>query len=358
MKASFCRGSLALVLISTVFAAHQGCGGENGSDQTPDAGDPDAGDTDTDTDTEDEVVQWPFSPDVDLNVMNTVSTLQIYPPDTPGFHHGLDLFAPAGTEVYAPISGLVETRYYFWMENDYTYEISIETDEGVRYEIHHIDKSTIPQEIEDLAAASGTVEQGAFLGNVYDGAQMGVESHIHFNVPDADIVYQNPLAFLPDLPDSIAPSLNRVYFVGAGTDGLVEVDDCVIEPDVERCELVLDAHDGIDGSSWDQSLYKLDFYLMVDDEWQHVWGFEFDRLPYADYLVGADEIYWLEPFEDADGLTVDNQIDTTADRRFLYALPLDLETVPNETSSAEMRLVAEDFAGNVTDQTFPLSAGE
>jgi murein DD-endopeptidase MepM/ murein hydrolase activator NlpD len=42
--------------------------------------------------------------------MNTVAALQMYG-SQPGFHHGLDLQAPAGTKIYAPVSGVVATRY-------------------------------------------------------------------------------------------------------------------------------------------------------------------------------------------------------------------------------------------------------
>lgn len=349
---------LVLPAMALMVATALACADDGGS-QPSDAGTTDTDtDSDSDSDTDEEVVQWPFDDDVPINVMNTISTLQFYSEESIGFHHGLDLRAESGTEVYAPVSGLVGTRYYFWIENDYTYEIWIETDEGVHYEIHHIDKSTIPQEIEDLASGGGSVEQGAFLGNVFHGPDMGVESHIHINVPTADEWYQNPLTYLPGVPDGIAPTLNRVYFVDDEADPPVEIESCAIEPDVARCSLVLDAHDNFDSSDWDHSLYELEFYLRVEDDWQLIWGFEFDQTPYQDYLVGADEIYRLEPFEDLDGAAIDNQIETTADRRFLYALPLDLESVPNETSSEEMRIVARDFAGNETDETFSLTGSE
>ena len=48
---------------------------------------------------------WPFKR-LDIQVMNTISSLQFYGP-TPGFHHGVDLLAKGKEAVYAPVSGKI-----------------------------------------------------------------------------------------------------------------------------------------------------------------------------------------------------------------------------------------------------------
>ena len=47
------------------------------------------------------------------SIINTLSTLQFYGPQ-PGFHHGLDLQAPAGTAVYAPVTGAGSNGFCGW----------------------------------------------------------------------------------------------------------------------------------------------------------------------------------------------------------------------------------------------------
>src|SRR5512140_747934 len=84
-----------------------------------------------------------------FTIINTVSTLQFYG-TTPGFHHGLDMHAPAGTPVYAPVGGIVGAGYYYpRAQVPYTYEVFIEGDDGFRWEFHHIDQATIPPDIVD-----------------------------------------------------------------------------------------------------------------------------------------------------------------------------------------------------------------
>lgn len=298
--------------------------------------------------------RWPYDESMPIDIMNTVSTLQYYGPYL-GFHHGVDTRAPAATPVYAPASGVVATRYYYVAKLDYTYEVSITTDDGLRWEVHHIDKPTIPQEIEDLAAQEARIEAGTYLGTVYDGALIGVESHIHINVLDEEAYYLNPLRFLPEVLDDLAPSFNEVYLLREDGDAYQLASDCTVTADPDRCILVLDAHDDINGSSWEHSLYQLDFYVQVGGDWQRVHGFEFDQLPDPNYRSGWQDIYWYEPFQDAQGNTVDNDVESLGDRRFLYRLPLEPVDLGSESSASEARVVLRDFAGNETEQTFSLA---
>jgi murein DD-endopeptidase MepM/ murein hydrolase activator NlpD len=154
---------------------------------------------------------WPVR-GVPPSVMNTVSALQMYG-SKPGFHHGLDLQAPAGTKIYAPVSGVVATRYYYKRPSPYTYEVSIATENGYRWEFHHIDPESIPLDIRQLAEQRGVVQQGAVLGDIYDASPLNIPPHVHINVIGAEGYYHDPLKFFPPLADPQPPVINGIYLV-------------------------------------------------------------------------------------------------------------------------------------------------
>lgn len=163
---------------------------------------------------------WPLK--VPFAVMDTISTLQMYG-NTPGFHHGVDLQAPAGSGVYAPVEGKVGMGYYYpRYKIPYTYMVSITAADGYRWEFHHIDQSSIPQAIRQLAATGGTVRRGALLAQIYDPAAMGIPSHVHVDVIDPKGVYHNGLAFFPPLQDNKPPVIRGVYLVAADNRAVAE----------------------------------------------------------------------------------------------------------------------------------------
>lgn len=148
-----------------------------------------------------QAAHYPWPVHTPLSIANTMSTLQFYGPMA-GFHHGLDLKAPAGTPVYAPTGGRVEVGYYYpRVKVPCTYGVSIVGDDGYRWEFHHIDPGTVPKGIVDLAKRHGHVASGAMLGRIYDASEMhaGIFPHVHVNVIDRNGFYQNPLISFPPL---------------------------------------------------------------------------------------------------------------------------------------------------------------
>ncbi len=280
---------------------------------------------------------WPL-PDKPAVVINTLSTLQFYGPK-PGFHHGLDLAAAAGTPVVAPVSGVVETGYYYKRKSDYTYEIAITTSDGERWELHHIDPDDIPAEIERLAEEGGEITAGTFVGRIYDASEMGLEPHLHINVLSDQESYLNPLIALGDLGDEAAPTIARTWWARPVGDQYVEVD----EPAPGKYFLVIDAYDTAPGNFWRQSLYR----LQVRQEGKTIFNFKFDALAHPSYMEGVHEIYFLGELKTLDGQIVKSA--ARKKRRFLYAVPV---KIPSK-NIPEFEIVTEDFAGNTSRALLP-----
>lgn len=209
---------------------------------------------------------WPMR-EVPPPVMNTVSVLQFYG-SNPGFHHGLDLQAPAGTKIYAPVSGLVETRYYYVRRSPYTYEVSISTENGYRWEFHHIDEESIPLEIRRLAEQRGIVQQGALLGEIYDASKVNITPHVHINVIDAEGYYHDPLKFFPSLSDPQPPLIKGIYLVDDRNQAVAaeETRETRRQPvKLGKFELVVDVLDEIPPSKIGQPVYRMDVFIEL---WQ------------------------------------------------------------------------------------------
>ncbi len=285
---------------------------------------------------------WPLK--VAFTVMDTLSTLQDYA-GTPGFHHGLDLQAPAGTPVFAPVAGKVSCDYYYpRYKSPYTFRVSIEAADGLRWELHHVDPATVPAAVEAAAARGGTVAEGTLVARITDASSVGVPSHLHVEVIDRDGVRQNPLRFLPPLADHVAPRILGIYVVGADGRAVAQQSGGGargVVPPGRTYELVVDAVDQIPPGTWGDALYGLDVTL----NGRALSSERFDRLPDADYLKGVTDVYRVKPFVDLDGKTVDNQIDLKAPRHFLFRVPF---TAPATPGTLRFDVRALDYAGNET----------
>ncbi len=292
-----------------------------------------------------------------FTIMDTVSTLQFYGP-TPGFHHGIDMRAPAGTAVYAPVAGVVGMGYYYpRAQVPYTYEVFIDGDDGFRWEFHHIDQATIPKEIAELATQHGRVERGILLARIYDAPKFdpNIPAHVHVDVIDRDGIYQNPLKFFPPVSDKTAPQIQGIY--------LVDVNNHVVAGDAPgsalptslapgNYDLVVDIIDIIDGAPMGDSVSR----LSASANGASIGSLDFrDRLPNKSYLQGVKEVYKIEPIVLPDGKKLTNQIDLSGPRKFLYRFDLDTSKVPVGVDRViRIEIMAQDFAENSTRNALEL----
>lgn len=152
------------------------------------------------------------------------------------YHGGCDLRTKESEQIYAPVSGRVEAYYYSYDRHDngymqkyiipnggsrYYYEVSIITDEGYRYEIHHIDPKTLSQELKTaLKNPHSRIEKGTVLGHVVSWPAQGIDGqyyhHIHFNIIAPDGTILNPEAHAPAVLDTESPHIEKVFAIQKG----------------------------------------------------------------------------------------------------------------------------------------------
>lgn len=298
---------------------------------------------------------WPVHSS--FTILDTISTLQLYGP-TPGFHHGLDIHAPAGTPVYAPVGGIVGMGYYYPRAKvPYTYEVFIVGDDGYRWEFHHIDQKTIPEEIVALAKRHGHVKRGTLLAQIYDAPKFdpSIPPHVHVNVIDRNGMYQNPLKFFPPLADKTAPRVQGIYLVDKKNHVVAEKTPGIKIPTFlppGKYELVMDILDIIDGAPMGDSIAR----LSVSANGTSIGNLDFfDHLPKKSFLKGVRDVYKIEPIVLPDGETITNQVDLSEPRRFLYRFDLNTAKIPMKTDGIiKMHILAQDFAENSTQYTLAL----
>ncbi len=237
--------------------------------------------------------------------------------------------------------------YYPRAQVPYTYRVSIDGDDGFRWEFHHIDQTTIPGEIADLASRKARVESGTMLARIYDAPKFdpGIPPHVHVDVIDGDGVYQNPLRFFPRVSGNAALRIQGVYLVDVTNHvvaGRAAGIDLPTEFPVGKYELVLDVIDILDGAVLGDSVSR----LSVSANGASIGSFDFrDRLPKKSYLEGVRDVYRIEPIVLPHGRTMTNQVDSSGPRKFLYRFELDTSKIPAGTDGViKIRVTAEDFA--------------
>ncbi|MGZ3651158.1 MAG: hypothetical protein ACXWR1_04110 [Bdellovibrionota bacterium] len=175
---------------------------------------------------------WPVAfQDSAHTIGNSMAEFQ--PFGAPYFHGGCDLRTKAGEEIHATVSGRLEAGHYgydtnadgsmtkYWMpwpqQGDATYfEVAVITDDGTRYENHHVDRDTLPDNIVAmLNAGAGRVTAGTLLGHVLYWPD-GDYHHTHFNIVLPSGVRVNPEYASKLLPDTKAPEILGLFALTNG----------------------------------------------------------------------------------------------------------------------------------------------
>lgn len=147
---------------------------------------------------------WPFQFE---SIGWNISSYQKYGSNA-YFHHGIDMRAPFGTDVYAPSGGRVVSVYKYGAEDVY-WEIGILDNDGFIWQFHHIDENTIPQAVWDAYYDQTPLAPYTYIGKIvqWPAAQF---HHVHLNIWGADSSYLNPFIFLEPFPDMYKPKITEI----------------------------------------------------------------------------------------------------------------------------------------------------
>lgn len=176
-------------------------------------------------------LQWPVT--FNSNEGTIGNTMVQYQPfdNPPYWHGGCDLLNSTDTPVIAPVSGKLVGGHYsyatqpdgsmkkFWKpwpeQGEATYfELAIITDDGIRYELHHIDRDRLSKSIVDRLNKPGSmVLAGEEMGFAVDSFAGMNYTHVHYNLVMPDGTRINPEWVSQMIPDTDAPQLIGKYAV-------------------------------------------------------------------------------------------------------------------------------------------------
>jgi len=169
------------------------------------------------------VYDWPFN--VPFTIGWNIQSYQNYG-GTPYFHHGIDIMAPNGTDVFHRAGGQVVNVENYQPGNDLYWEVAILDPDGYLWQYHHIDKNTIPQSIKDKWAeykanptTGGAIPPNTYIGDVvyWTVVTFGKRfNHIHLNIFEAGGSYVNGFEFLTPLDDDDPPEILGVGLLKSG----------------------------------------------------------------------------------------------------------------------------------------------
>ena len=249
----------------------------------------------------------------------------------PYFHGGLDLCAPAGTEVFTPVAGRVtvsdykiiasanphrfsyqRTAFRRGMISKTRYlEVAVVDGSGNNWMFRHIDPVSVPVEIFAAAGSGKAVAAGSKIGRVAGWHQPVFPEkrnydHIHLEVAGADGTYHNPALFVATVRDYYPPTIHGVYAARHGSDEAVAL-DANNRSLSGKVNLVIGANDRMNRSAYQHSIYRATWSLdrlsdngSATSQIPEQEVFKFDRLPFTGERVQLSTVIYR------DSLRVDN----------------------------------------------------
>jgi hypothetical protein len=172
---------------------------------------------------------WPVEfADAQHSIGNSMLEFQSYG-QGPYFHGGCDLRVAARAPLKTPIDGRIEAGHYGYSNNpdgsmkkhwkpwpasgDSTYfEIAVITNDGYRFEFHHMDEKHIAPEVLKILKSGDTdalVAAGSYLGDTLAWPG-GDYHHTHYNIITPSGVRLNPEYYSTGLEDGVPPVIRRV----------------------------------------------------------------------------------------------------------------------------------------------------
>lgn len=295
---------------------------------------------------------------------NAMAQFQDYTGE-PYFHGGCDLRVARNGAVTAPVAGRLEAGHYSYATNadgsmtkyfkpwpasgpDAYFEVAITTDNGIRYELHHVDRDSLPRDIvalldEGARGAKPHIEAGRALGTAIEWQNSDTDStlyhHIHYNVIRADGVRINPEWISAPLEDQRKPLIANVYAIASGTNTARKLsfgETLSTRP----TELIVEASDELGTNIYKQTPPRVQFVPDTGNAGGAVgWDFTHTLAAPSGRTPDIRNVFAIHQASTAGRLTTVGNYNA---RRFYFRIAL-------PSTVANGRVVVGDGAGNVTE---------
>lgn len=169
---------------------------------------------------------WPFSPqDKPHPVGHTPANIQHYTENYSEayFHQGVDIVKDEPVEIFNPYDGrVVEIGYYrieeVGGESPYYFQVVTKTVNGLEFQFHHTDDSSVPQEIYDIKSTDTVLKAGEKTGKIVfwptpDSFSKKPFHHIHFNILTEAGIKLDPLQLMIPQNDTTAPEIEEMFLI-------------------------------------------------------------------------------------------------------------------------------------------------
>ncbi len=229
--------------------------------------------------------------------------------EVPYLHGGIDLCAPAGTNVITPVTGKVAINEYnisasarphkFVYErrrfkkgtrsNTRYLEVAISIKDGTTWMFRHISPDSVPDQVFRCAEQQTEISAGTIIGKVAPWPHPVLPEkrsydHIHLEITGPDGSFLNPANFVKTVKDYYPPVIHGLYAQKHGSDAavLLNGNNQTINGQID---LVAAVTDRMNQSAYQHSVYKAAFSLFrlgSDKEQEKVLQktvVNFDKLP-------------------------------------------------------------------------------
>lgn len=296
---------------------------------------------------------WPFEHPYHGGFLgNTMAQYQPYSP--PGYHGGNDMVLERDSWIYAPIDGVVEAGHYAYTQQpdgsrikqwkawpadgDETYfEVAVISNNGMRFELHHVDKHSLPNEIVNgLNHGHLEVKKGDKLGRLIHWGTLFHYDHVHVNIIDPQGRWYNPEYYFALIPDTSVP---RCQVLAQNSNGTTDWVNETYILSSQATHFIFICSDQKDHSSFSQ--VPLYFEVSFNHGDQNFWDFRQN-------LIGKDQSF--ADFRKVYPETVDlpngksfSQPDSYYPNSTVFAVTLE---IPKNHGDGQFVLKAADIAGN------------
>lgn len=224
----------------------------------------------------------PFPLEHELAAHNFGSNMHQYQNFTqPAYYHaGLDIRTTTEQAIRAPVSGKIEAGFYAYTDHydghsekfflpleealngnavppwgEYYFEVAIIDKHGNRFEFHHINSKTLPENIKHKILNHDFVVQNEAIGFVSEvkSKVLGQDyTHMHYNIVTANGMYINPMYVSHKVEDTSSPHIANIFAVtkksgcGSQTPFLIPFSDDI--PQTTDGYIVIETHDFISES--------------------------------------------------------------------------------------------------------------